>query len=322
LRFWGGNYDGEFHNGLLEIALSDGVYVDAKGRKVIDKGLYRGWDFSEGLAVAMPRDLQKWGYIDTTGEWAITPRYDTGPRDYVWPFEGGLAKVEVAGMMAYINHAGEFAIPPRFPEGDSFYDGMARVVVEGPCAYLDSGSPCSNFAILPRGIKADSSLPSCKYAFIDQAGEIISDQRYDDAGHFSEGLAPVRIGKLWGYVDKAGLMVIPPQFEKASPFSDGLAVVSMNGRFGYVDGKGQSAISPQFAYAEDFSEGLAVVGSVDSGMWYIDHAGKQAIPGRFAVASHFFMGLAHVKLGSRRDRTYAYIDRSESRVFSYTSSER
>ena len=42
-----GNGEGEFHDGLLEIGVSDGIYVDASGKKVIDKGFYRGWDFSE-----------------------------------------------------------------------------------------------------------------------------------------------------------------------------------------------------------------------------------------------------------------------------------
>jgi hypothetical protein len=50
LKAWG-NYGSEFHDGLLEIAVSDGVYIDQTGKVVIDKGLYRGWDFSEGLAV-------------------------------------------------------------------------------------------------------------------------------------------------------------------------------------------------------------------------------------------------------------------------------
>jgi hypothetical protein len=39
----------EFHDGLLEIAVSNGRYVDRAGKIVLDKGRYRGWDFSEWL---------------------------------------------------------------------------------------------------------------------------------------------------------------------------------------------------------------------------------------------------------------------------------
>ena len=48
---------------------------------------------------------------------------------------GGFAKIGVSGKVGYIDHSGEFAIAPRFLDGESFHDGMARVLVEGPCVY-------------------------------------------------------------------------------------------------------------------------------------------------------------------------------------------
>jgi hypothetical protein len=325
--FWGSNGDGEFHNGLLEIAVADGVYVDASGKKAIEKKFYRGWDFSEGLAVAMEKDGGKWGYINTKGEFAITPRFVWSPMDYVWPFEGGFAKIEVAGKFGYIDHSGDLAIQARFLDGDSFHDEMARVVVEGPCAYAQilEESPCPDFEVLPKGAKTQQPLPACKYTFIDKSGSIISEQRYDYALPFAEALAPVRIGKLWGYIDKKGLMVVAPRFDSASSFSDGLGLVSENGLFGYVDRKGTYIIRPEFKRAESFAEGRAVVGDTDSGYWYIDHNGTQAISGKFALASPFFKGLAHVKVRSSAagnenitTETFAYIDRDGRIVFKYT----
>ena len=191
--------------------------------------------------------------------------------------------------------------------------------------YGDRGNPCGEFNALPKGTKEDASLPLCKYSFVDRSGKIISEERYESAGQFSEGLAPVRIDKKWGYIDKTGKIVIAPQFDLVSSFADGVALASTNKLFGYIDRAGKFVIAPQFAYAEDFSEGLAIVGSLASGVWYIDHKGKQAIPGKFAIASGFFKGVAHVKLKSAQadDGTiymgdFAYIDRSGRRVFSYT----
>ena len=83
-------------------------------------------------------------------------------------------------------------------------------------------------------------------------------------------------------------------------------------------------IKPAFKYAESFAEGFAVVGDPDSGYWYIDRNGAQAIPGKFIFASPFFKGLAHVKFeGDHYMReisgtgTFAYIDRTGRRVFTY-----
>jgi len=49
-----GNYSGEFHEGRLEIGVSDGVYVDTTGKVVIDGSHpYRGWDFSDVPRISM-----------------------------------------------------------------------------------------------------------------------------------------------------------------------------------------------------------------------------------------------------------------------------
>ncbi len=322
LDYLGVNYGDEFEDGLLAIDSSGGVYVDRNGKTVIDKSFARSRIFSEGLAVAKSEDSGKWGYINTKGEWVISPRFDNFPKGYVGPFLGGLAEIEAAGKVGYIDPTGAFAISPRFLQGDYFLDGMARVVVEGPCMY--SSGPCGDFSGLPKGTKFDPSLPPCKYTFVDRRGNIVSEDRYDGAGAFSEGLAPVRIERQWGYIDKTGKMVIAPQFEAANSFSEGVALVSSKGRYGYIDHAGKYVIAPQFSYAESFSDGLAVVGSRDSGVWYMDHTGKQAIPGKYQIASGFFKGLAHVRLKSvSADEAlylgnFAYIDRAGRRVFSYT----
>jgi hypothetical protein len=303
--------------------------VNEKGKKAIIRKFYRGWDFSEGLAVAMEQENGKWGYIDTHGQFVIGPRFAWSSSDYVWDFSGGFALIEVSGKFGYINRTGQFTIAPKFLYADEFQDGMARVVAETDCAgsasgHLDDGFPSNDEPIFPKDVKADSALPRCTFNFIDTSGRVISDQRYDDARPFGEGIAPVSIGGLWGYIDKSGHVAISPRFQNADTFSDGVALVFERGRFGYVDHTGAYVIAPQFKYAERFAEGLAVVSDGTSGYWYIDHVGNPAIPSKFALASRFFKGLAHVKLlqgapdpVSSRGR-FAYIDRSGKKVFEYS----
>jgi hypothetical protein len=318
---------GEFHDGLLENAASSGVYLDRTGKKAINKQFYRGWAFSEGLAVAMETEGGKWGYINTKGDFAISPRFASSPRDYVWPFEGGFAKIEIAGKYGYIDHIGALVVDTRFLDGDSFHDGLARVVVEGPCLRLpvEGEGGCGEAKLVPPGANEPASSTACKFTYVDKTGKIISEQRFDSALPFSEGLAPVRIGKLWGYINTAGIMVIPARFNKAQSFSEGLGLVSENGLFGYVDHQGHFVIQPQFKNAENFTDGRAVIGDQNTGFWYIDTSGKQAIPGKFLLASPFFKGIAHVKVLEARSNpnlfsgTYAYIDTSGRRIFAYTS---
>ena len=224
-----GNSGSEFHDGRLEIAVSDGRYIDPTGKIVIEKGFDRGWDFSEGLAVARRKGENLWGYIDTSGRFAISPRFRSSPNDYVYPFSDGLAMIEVQGKFGYIDRTGEFVIEPQFPDAISFSDGMARVVTEGPCMYLPDGACADPRLVGPAG---GGALVSCKFTYVDKTGRAITQARFDYARDFSEGLAPVRIRSQWGFIDKTGALVISPRFEDAGPFSSGLSRIRNHALYG------------------------------------------------------------------------------------------
>jgi hypothetical protein len=299
-----GNSGSEFHDGLLAIATSNGRYVDRSGKVVIDRGVAGGWDFSEGLAAAMSQSEKLWGYIDTSGKFAIAPRFASTAQDYVWPFHDSVAKIEVKGKFGYTDRSGNFVISPRFGAASDFHDGMASVVTDGPCVYL-SDDPCR--------VGAQPNAPPCRIAFIDKTGRVVSEVRYDQAREFSEGLAPVRVGKLWGFANKTGVIAIAPAFEDAAPFSWGLARIKVKGQYGYIDKSGKIQIAAQYRNADNFSEGFAVVG--DGPVWYIDRTGKRQFNDTFGAASPFFKGLAHVSL--RQSKKFAYIDPQGKQVFSY-----
>ena len=116
-----------------------------------------------------------------------------------------------------------------------------------------------------------------EYCYIDKEGGIIINPHCSNALPFSEGLAAVRIGDLWGYIDKMGNIVINPQFGYyASGFSEGLASVQIggsNGKYGYINKEGEIVINPQFDKAYDFSEGLAKV-KVGSKDGYVNKKGR------------------------------------------------
>lgn len=164
-------------------------------------------------------------------------------------------------------------------------------------------------------------MPSCKFTYIDKTGRVITPARFDGARDFSGGLAPVRIGELWGFIDKTGAIVIAPQFEDAEPFSSGLARIQEHGLYGFVDNTGAIRIPPKFKGAQNFSDGLAVVGDGGEKVWYIDRKGRRTIGGKYYVASPFFKGLAHVQLhetdASEGRASFAYIDTKGNRVFEY-----
>lgn len=314
---------------MVEVGVFDGVYADRTGKIVLNKNLYRGWTFSEGLAVAMRKGENLWGYIDIRGEFAIPPQFATYPDGYVHPFSEGLAKIEIKRRFGYIDKTGKFAILPQLLDGEDFSDGMARVVMEGPCAFNPEGGCGFANPVFPGAEdrapydpfgEARKQYPPCKFTYTDREGRILA-QRYDSARDFSEGLAPVRVGSASGFIDKSGMLVIPPKFDDAEGFHEGLAKVKIKGLYGYADKNGIVVITPQFEEADSFSDGLAPVGDSRDRYWYIDQRGARAFKGDYLVASTFFKGLAHVRL-LRSDPAspkalFAYIDTKGRRLFTY-----
>ena len=185
-----GGSGGEFHDGLVEVGVSDGVYADRTGKIVLNTHLYRGWDFSDGLAVAMRKGENLWGYIDTHGKFAIPAQFATYPDGYVHSFSEGLAKIEIRRRFGYINKTGKFTILPQLLDGEDFSDGMARVVMEGPCSFNPEGGCGFANPVFPGaedrppydplGV-ARNKYPACKFTYTDREGHILP-QRFDP-GH-------------------------------------------------------------------------------------------------------------------------------------------
>lgn len=261
----------------------------------------------------MKDDDGPWGFIDTSGQFAITPRFDNYPNGYVYPFADGLAMIEKAGRFGYISHSGEIQIPPQFLDGIGFSDGMARVVIEGPCVYFPEGG-CGSMN--PRWIGGQKGNPGtpCKFTYIDKKGQIITGRRFVGARDFSEGLAPVQERDQWGFINKQGAMAISPRFEDAWSFASGLTLIRAGKLYGFANREGHIQIAPSYVYAESFSEGLSVVSTDGKHYFYIDKEGKKAIKETFDLASPFFKGLAHVHLNNRKE---AYIDTKGRRVFTF-----
>lgn len=147
--------------------------------------------------------------------------------------------------------------------------------------------------LLPFKDNAASFRIKNKWGFINEAGQVIVQAKYDSVGYFSEGVASFYVGKdrnekgrlkggQWGYLDKKGSEFIAPQFYEVKEFSQGIAAVETSrvpGTSGYINKKGQP-ITPMNKYiAFDFnSEGVAIVQAGIFGDYrLIDRSGKEIL---------------------------------------------
>lgn len=149
---------------------------------------------------------------------------------------------------------------------------------------------------------ADSKEPM--WGYVDQAGKMVIEPKYRDAGTFSEGLAPVGMdsenGYVSGFIDNSGKMAIEAQFEEAHGFSEGMAAVRLPDKgalvqrygadsarkWGFIDKSGKFVIEPQYEGADAFSDGVAAV-CLDNKWGYIDKTGRFVIMPKFDRACRF-----------------------------------
>ncbi|OAV73850.1 KWG Leptospira [Bacteroidales bacterium Barb7] len=153
------------------------------------------------------------------------------------------------------------------------------------------------------------------YSILDTDTNFEIPLKYDEVLPFSDGLARVRIGRLYGYIDMNGKVVIPIKYNDVRPFSDGLALVRIGDLYGYIDKNGKEVIPLQFSSAESFHNGLAI--AVDGGEGLIDKTGNFITSNKYYSISGGYDGYYSVQLMNKRYGDSAgcgYIDRTGKEV--------
>lgn len=185
-------------------------YIDRTGRYVIPARFrLQCGSFHDGRAATEVDVLDtetfgkhggSFGYIDASGEWAVTPSYDQG-----WDFHEGLALAarllpDTTYSRTFIDPAGvPFQIPAGWEPASWVGFSEGRAVVREPA--------------------------TGRWGAIDRKGALVFAIDADALEPFAGGLAVIRRGDRFGYVGLAGDVRIAPVFACAEPFSDGLGRV-------------------------------------------------------------------------------------------------
>jgi hypothetical protein len=208
-------------------------YVDKTGKVVIPLEFHEAEPFSEGFAIVRKDQYTGARFIDKTGK--ETDWYEKYRFKEALPFSEGYAAIEVYDEgWFFIDTKGEKAFELKndlkFSEVRGFSEGRAAVKIH----------PES------RASEIQALRP---WTFIDTGGNLRKGVSFEEAGDFSEGLAPVKDGSAWIYVkpDETDRDVLEKKtrFEKAESFAGGLAPVEINvdsrTKKAYIDTTGKIA---------------------------------------------------------------------------------
>ena len=203
-----------FSEGLARVELS-GMwgYINKSGKLVIPLKYQLAGIFSEGLANV--KLYGKVGFIDKSGKVVVPFEYDDAGI-----FSEGLARVclykhidniGMSYLWGFIDKSGNTVIPHLYYEVSDFHEGLANI---------------------------GNSIITISESLIDKSNKGVQRpfREYYGDWYFTEGFARVRSysNHKWGFIDKSKKSVVPPKYDEASHFSEGLAAVKLNGKWGFI----------------------------------------------------------------------------------------
>jgi hypothetical protein len=209
-----------------------------------------------------------------------------------------LFPIVVRSRWGFIDRAGRVVVPPRFESivaAERRGDESARPRREKPDELFMTPSveaeTTAIVAVRSRG----------KWGFVDRQGQLLP-LRFDQVDAFSEGLASVRQGELWGFARTDGTIAVPLRFDWAGTFVGGVAIVSQNSRYGVIDSEGRFVVAARFESIRPadsvFHDNRALFTLFDK-KGYVSRAGTIAVPAMFDDAKPFSEGLAAVTRGGQ-----------------------
>jgi len=203
-----------------------------------------------------------------------------GPFEFATDFSEGLAFVQIDKKTCVINTSGEIQFEVDCVRFRPYHEGFAYIETEeGKVNYIDySGKALLDFEI-QSGDPFINNLAAIriggKYGFVDKKGRISIQPMFDDVGHNSEGMIPIKQNEKWGFIDESGSITIEAEFEGVGHFSQRLApafIGTPDGLLaGYIRRDGSWAISPQYKGAAPFDQKtkIAVVQSLENDKFHI-----------------------------------------------------
>ena len=137
----------------------------------------------------------------------------------VWPFQEGLAPIEIADRFGFIDKSGEVIIPCVWRSVSGFNEGLSRVEDD-------------------RGLEG----------VINKCGDIVIPCQWNHIGSFNDGLAVVNdANNKWGYINRQGEVVVPCKWSQAVGFEKGYAKVKGdNNLYGVIDTNGNEVVPCQW----------------------------------------------------------------------------
>lgn len=241
-------------------------YIKIDGQLLTEIKYDGAHPFHEGMAAIGLKESKnspvKWGYLGTDGTEIFAPQFE----NVIIKSNDGRAFVQQNGKWAYVDNKGNILTDFEFTVVSEIRD-EGRALVSTSAIGTD-GEIRYNYILNANGKKVNS-LP------------------YENISFFSEGFSLVqKQGGYYCWIDESGKEYFDNKYTQAGAFSEGLAFASKNGRSVYIDKKGKEQVVIDVnlkVIGHPFENNYALV-STENNLWgCIDKNGVFVVP--LAMAS-------------------------------------
>ena len=268
-------------------------YINKQGKVIIPIEYKNLSYFKNGYAFAQDPTTNRYGYLDTKGNWLLKPIYIF--TSSLFDNYGGTWVKMTDNKYHYIDKKGKDygtldesgSSPQSFTDEYAVYSDETR-----PYTLIDSKGKtvkiiddCKNIYSFSGGLAGYQSKENDLYGFVDMKGNKIGKAEYTGFNGFQNGFSRV-IKKIngaskSGYIDTKGKIIIPFIYDVATSFEDGWAVVSKDSQFYFVDPSGNEKPTPRkydklVAFRSGFAMGTIEDSSKKNTYYYINKNLKEA----------------------------------------------
>lgn len=183
----------------------------------------------------------KYGYVSDTFEHLS---------DFVWDdateINDGLGSVKQGDKWALINEKyeviGDYVYQDVKRDENNFFCTNSRAFVNSGSGYqmINEKGKVVSEDIFEDAIPFVTNQPTAvkkdgKWGFVDADGKMVIEPEYEEAGAFSNNLAPVKTTQGWGYINRENVLVIPDEFMGAKSFYNGIAPVKNGNQWTMIE---------------------------------------------------------------------------------------
>ena len=257
---------------------------------------------------AFNTSVNKWGFIDAKGNFAIQPMFDQ-----VSGFSCGYAVVEMNGQAKYIDTKGQIQTTTSMDRADDFYYNYATFVLNRKYGMINNKcvtimQPMYEYIgdMGDNGLVAVQLSSSDKYGFCNAKGEYKIQPAYDMAFDFIGGGAVVVSGSSFGVIDKSGQYTIAPNYNELLNMGQGLIFYEQNEKYGALDLRGSVVIQPMYDDFTALVDNNLIGVEQNERCGYIDTKGNIKLPIQYYDVTPFFEGYAWIQ--ATEESPYTLID--------------